>query len=77
MLRDFPDTERVEFVRFRILRAAYLFAEQSIYERRKERFELAIEKYMDFSRKFPNSTYQAEAETIYQNCQEQIKTLNQ
>jgi outer membrane protein assembly factor BamD len=77
MLRDFPDTERIEFVRFRILRAAHLFAEKSIYEKRKERYALAVEKYMDFIRKFPNSTYQAEAETIYQDCQEQIKIFNQ
>ncbi len=77
MLRDFPDTERVELVRFRILRAAYLFAEKSVYEKRKERYELAMEKYMDFTRKFPKSNYQAEAETIYKDCQEQIKNLNQ
>ena len=77
MLTDFPDTERVEFVRYQILRAAYLFAEKSIYEKRKERYELAIEKYMDFTRKFPNSNYKAEAETIYQDSQEQIKILNQ
>lgn len=77
MLRDFPDTERVELVRYQILRAAYLFAGKSIYEKRKERYELAIEKYMDFIRKFPKSNYQAEAESIYNDCQEQIKTLNQ
>lgn len=77
MLRDFPDTERIELVRYQILRAAYLFAGKSIYEKRKERYELAIEKYMDFTRKFPKSDYQAEAKSIYKDCQEQIKILNQ
>jgi outer membrane protein assembly factor BamD len=77
MLRDFPDTERVELVRYQIVRAAYLFAEKSVYEKRKERYELAIEKYMDFIRKFPSSNYQAEVQTIYEDSQEQIKNLNQ
>jgi outer membrane protein assembly factor BamD len=77
MLRDFPDTDRVEYVRFTVLRAAYQFAEKSVYERRQERYEQAIEKYMDFTRKFPNSDYQAQVKDIYTDCQEQIKNLNQ
>jgi outer membrane protein assembly factor BamD len=77
MLRDFPDTRRLELVRYLIVRSAYLFAEQSVFEKRKERYDLAIEKYNDFTRKFPESTYNEEVETIHQNIQEQIKTLNQ
>jgi len=77
MLRDYPETGRVEQVRYQILRAAYHFAAKSIYEKRQERYKLAIEKYMDFIRKFPNSKYQAEAESIYSDCQEQLKNLNQ
>jgi len=77
MLQDFPETERVELVRFQILKAAYLFAGKSIYEKRTERYELAIEKYNDFIRKFPNSKYKADAESILEDCQEQIKNLNQ
>jgi len=77
MLRDFPDTKRSELVRYKVVQAAYLFATKSIYERRKERYEQAIVKYMDFIRKFPQSTYKAEVETIYGACQDQIENLNQ
>lgn len=77
MLRDFPDTDKMEFVRYRILKSAYLFATKSIYERRKERYEQTIDKYTDFKRKFPQSNYLAEAESIYRDCQTQIKNLNQ
>lgn len=77
MLRNFPDTDRSELVRFRIVEAAYLFAEKSIYEKRKERYEQAIEKSMAFTRKFPNSQFEAEVESIYQECQEEIKNLSQ
>jgi outer membrane protein assembly factor BamD len=77
MLRDFPDTDRVEVVRFKIVNSAYLFAQKSVYEKRKERYELAIQKYMDFTRKFPDSEYTAEVKSIYDDSQEQIKTLNQ
>lgn len=77
MLRDFPDTDRVELVRYQIVRAAHLFAEKSVYEKRKERYELAIEKYMDFNRKFPSSIYKAEVNSIYKDSQEQLKNLNQ
>jgi outer membrane protein assembly factor BamD len=77
LLRDFPDTHRAESVRFKIIEAAYRFAGQSIYEKRKERYELAMEKYMNFNRKYPRSQYKAEAKMIYEDCQEQIKNLNQ
>ena len=77
MLRDFPETAKVELVRFQILQAAYYFAVKSVYEKRNGRYQLAVEKYMDFKRKFPKSKYQAEAKSIYDDCREQLKNLNQ
>lgn len=77
MLRDFPDTRRNELARFRIVEAAYLYAAQSVYERREERYEEVIEKYMEFTRKYPDSQYTSEVTSFYQKSQDQLKTLNQ
>jgi outer membrane protein assembly factor BamD len=77
LVRDFPDTKHNELVRFKTVQSAYLFATKSVYERREERYQLAIDKYMDFIRKFPRSKYKAEVESIYRNSQQEIKNLNQ
>src|SRR5690606_31360039 len=75
MLREFPDTDKGELVRYRIVEAAYRYAQKSVYERRKERYELTVEKYMEFIRKFPNSQYKAAVESIYKDSREQIENL--
>jgi outer membrane protein assembly factor BamD len=77
LVRDYPDTKHNELVRFKAVQSAYLFATKSVYEKREERYQLAIAKYMDFTRKFPNSQYKAEVESIYRNSHDEIKNLNQ
>lgn len=77
MLRDFPDTKRAEQIRFLVLESAYLYASNSIFDRRAERYELAAQKYNDFIRKFPDSSSTPDAKVIYQDTQQQLKLLSQ
>src|SRR5699024_6854097 len=39
LLKDFPETDRAEEVRFLIVRSAYELAINSVYEKQRERFE--------------------------------------
>lgn len=75
LLRDFPETENAEEVRFLILKAAYQFAINSFVERQKERYEETIERYGEFIKKFPESTYLNEANTMLSQSQNELKTL--
>jgi outer membrane protein assembly factor BamD len=50
----------------------YYLAKESIEEKRKERFYLAIESYQQFIDKYTNSKYVREAEAIYVACLREI-----
>jgi outer membrane protein assembly factor BamD len=61
LLRDFPDIEENEKISFMIVKANYMFAENSVPQRKTERFRHVIESYSDFKYKFPSSKYIEEA----------------
>lgn len=61
LLRDFPDIEENEKISFMIVKANYMFAANSVPQRKTERFRHVIESYIDFKYKFPTSKYLEEA----------------
>lgn len=77
MLEEYPDTDRAERVRYLIVKSAYEYANNSVYNRKAERFELVQSKYTDFIRKHPESMYVDEVQSIYEDSQEQLKNLEQ
>jgi outer membrane protein assembly factor BamD len=77
LLRDFPETDNAEEVRFLILKAAYLHAENSFYEKQQERYELAMTKHDDFRKKFPSSKYNSEAAAMVNQSRAKLKTFAQ
>ena len=76
LLKDFPETDNAEEVRFLILKSAFLLAENSFYEKQEERYEQALLKYQDFKKKFPSSNYNAEAREMVNQSRAKIKTLS-
>jgi outer membrane protein assembly factor BamD len=75
MLKDYPETADAEKIRFMILKGQYLMAENSIFEKQEERYRKAIEKYNDFTNKFPNSKYKNEATSFLKVSNNKIKEL--
>ena len=75
MLKDFPETKRGEEVRFLILQSSINWATKSVFEKKEERLEGCLEKYNAFLRKYPESSYMDEVESIYAKYQEEIKIL--
>lgn len=73
MLIEFPDTERAEEIQFLILRSAFLYAENSVYEKKYERYEQAQKKYREFIGRYPESEYLQEVELIHDQIQKQLK----
>ncbi|MCS6933793.1 MAG: outer membrane protein assembly factor BamD [Chitinophagales bacterium] len=72
LLIDYPDIDDNEKISFMIVKSNYKYAENSIYEKRVERFKHVIESYNAFKYKFPQSRYLAEATRLKQSAHYQI-----
>jgi len=76
LLKDFPETSNVEQVRYMLLKAQYALAGNSVYEKQADRYKLVIERYNDFTYKFPKSKLKKEAELYLREANSKIKVLN-
>jgi outer membrane protein assembly factor BamD len=74
-LEEFPETDQAASIRFSIFKASYLYAVNSIFERRQERFEESLKRFEDFKSKYSNSEFFKPAEDLYNDIQKQLKTL--
>ncbi len=73
VLLEYPDTNEAEEIRYTILKSSYLFASNSVYDKRKERYMTVREKHTDFINKFPNSKYKREVTDILNTSNKEIK----
>ncbi len=73
-LIEFPDSRYKEETLFLILKSAYLYAQNSISEKKQERMMEAIQAYYNFSAEFPNSVFMNEAKKIYNQASQTIKS---
>ena len=75
ILRDFPDTKQAERIRYMIVRSFYELAENSVYEKRGERYTETIKSADTFIAKFPKSEYKKEVRDIIKTSNKKIKEL--
>ncbi len=73
MLKDFPETDRAEEVRFLILKSGDILANNSVYEKKRERFEKVLSYHDYLIRRFPNSKFKKDARGIRQNAEAELK----
>jgi outer membrane protein assembly factor BamD len=76
-LNEFPDTKYREELMFLILKSSYLLADNSIIQKRKERFQDTIDEYYTFISEFPESKFRKEAEKIYESATSIVGTDSQ
>lgn len=57
ILVDYPDTKDAEKISYSIVKSYLLYAENSILQKQKERYEVVVASYNAFVRRFPNSVY--------------------
>jgi outer membrane protein assembly factor BamD len=65
-LNEYPDTKYREEILFLILKSSYLLADNSVYSKRKERFQDTVDEYYTFISEFPESEYVKEAQKMYE-----------
>jgi outer membrane protein assembly factor BamD len=65
MENEYPDSKRIEEVRFLILKSSFTLAVNSITEKKKERFNETLSKYERFIKKHPKSKWSKDAKSIH------------
>ena len=75
MLTEYPDALEAEKVRFLMMKATYVFAEKSIFDKKEERYNDTVALYKQFKKKHPVSKYTKDVEGIYNNTVEELKKL--
>ncbi len=73
VLIKFPDTHYREEILFYILKSSYLYAQNSIEKRKKERYKSAITEYYALIDEFAKTKYIKQAEKIFDNSRKNIK----
>ena len=66
-LGQFPDSEYREDQLYMILSASFSLAENSVPEKRRERFQNTLDEYYNLMSEYPETKYKREAERIYAN----------
>ncbi len=74
-LADFPDTRFREELSFMILRSSFLLADNSVAEKKVERFEATLRECDAFMSKFPRSADLKNAESIKNDSKRELEKL--
>lgn len=72
-LKTYPFTEKKEDFMMLILRARYKEAQESIIERKGERYRNAIDEYYAYINEFPEGKYRKEADAIFKDADSKIE----
>jgi len=76
LLNHYPDSKRTDEYKLMIIKSYYLFANMSIEEKQKERFEKVLEEYYDFVDRFPDSKLIKDAEKYFNLSKNSLKSIN-
>ena len=72
MLREYPDTRYAEEIEFLIVKAQYLFAQNSMPYRQEARYNEAIDYYQSFVDHYPQSKFKGDADHLRSNAEKEI-----
>ncbi|MBS1621345.1 MAG: outer membrane protein assembly factor BamD [Bacteroidetes bacterium] len=76
VLNNYPDSPKADEYKLMVIKSYFRYAEMSIIEKKKERFEQVINECNDFSDRFPESKLKGEAEQYLNLSQTNIKNLS-
>ncbi|MCB0619639.1 MAG: outer membrane protein assembly factor BamD [Saprospiraceae bacterium] len=75
LLKDFPETDNSEYIRYMIVRSAFLLADNSIFEKQRERYQTALDYATDFLEKYQDSKYLSEVQTIFDQSSNKLNSF--
>jgi outer membrane protein assembly factor BamD len=77
LLRDYPESPDVERVRYLIAKGSFLLAENSVVEKKEERYTTALQRCEDFLSKYPNGKFSKEIKEIKKSSESARKAIKQ
>ena len=76
LLNSYPESMKADEYMLMIIKSYYHFAELSVEEKKKERFEQVVSEFNNFTDRFPDSKLKQEAEHYYNLSLNNIKNLS-
>jgi len=76
LLKDFPETANAEEIRFMIIRANYLLAENSILLRQEERYQETLKLANEFLDRYTGGEYEREIRSIKENSEKKLNQID-
>ena len=76
-LRDYPYTKYREKLSLLVLKAKFQMAQESVLEKRDDRYRDAIDEYYAFKNEFPESEHMKEADRIFRISTKNLGNKNQ
>lgn len=76
LLNSYPESAQADNYKLMVIKSYYRFAELSIEEKQKERYEQVINECNEFADRFPDSKLKKEADEFLNLSQKNIKRLN-
>ncbi len=73
-IKDYPYMSRREDFAILILRAKFELAEQSVEEKKEERYHNAIDEYYGFTNEYPETKYMKEANDLFRHAKKYVKS---
>ena len=71
-LIEYPDTKYREELLFLILKSYYLYALNSVEDKKLDRFQTAVDEYYSFIGEFPTGPFSAEAKKMYETSMKML-----
>jgi outer membrane protein assembly factor BamD len=75
VLKDFPETNNAEFIRYKIILAASDYAKNSVLDKQEDRYKLAVEESDSFLARFDKSKYRKEVGVINKEAKKKLKEI--
>ncbi len=75
LLRDYPESPDAERVRYLIAKGSYLLGDNSVVDKKEERYLNAAKRAADFLEKYPSGTYSKEVRQIQKSAEQAAKNV--
>ena len=75
LMNDFPDSEKSDAYKLEVIKSYYLFASNSVDEKKQSRFEQVLSECGDFNDRFPESKFSREVSKYQELTQNNIKNI--
>ena len=73
LMNEFPDSQKSEEYKYQVIKSYYLYAINSVEEKKLERFEQVVTECNDFMDRFPESKLKQEVEQYLSLSQNNLK----